>query len=498
MLTITQINYIRELYFKKGKNITKICSMTETSYRTVRKYLDMQDFNKKTHKAKRPNKTDVLRPIISKWFKEDQKRHRKQRHTGSQIYTRLLEEHPTILEVSERTVRQVAKEEKEKLFGGQQAYLRLEHPGGEAQVDFGEFQGFENGSLKTFNELILSFPKSNAGFAVVTRSQTREALLEGLTDLFNSIGVVPTKIWFDQMSSAALRVKDEKGRVRTAEKVARFSSHYGFTTNYCNPNSGHEKGNVENKVGTIRRKLFVPEPQIEDLAKYNKQLFKRCSNLMEASHYQLKVPIKNLFEEEKAFMKPTSKIPFDTSRYESRKVNKYGLIEFSGSRYSTSPKYVRCYVRLEIKANTIIIRSKDHHFIDQHPRLFGKGQESIHYVNFIDLLKTRPNALKYSGLYSILPLSWQAHLETLEKESLRESLTALKTILLEHDLDFADRVLKETTRHGSVSSNAILITCKRLCEDPFAYHMSMNLSSDLPGYTVNIRAYDKLMGGDAE
>ncbi len=498
MLTITQINYIRNLYFEKGKNIAEICRITERDYRTVKKYLEMEDFNERTHKVKRSNRSDVLRPIIRKWLSEDQKRHRKQRHTGSRIYERLLEEHSNILAVAERTVRQLVKEEKEKLFGGQRAYLKLEHPGGEAQVDFGEFQGYENGSLETFNELILSFPKSNAGFAVVTRSQTREALLEALVQIFDYIGVVPTKIWFDQMSTAALRVKDEKGRVRTAEKVARFSSHYGFSIKYCNPSSGHEKGNVENKVGTIRRKLFVPEPQIEDLDQYNKQLLKRCSELMDAKHYFKDVPIKELFMEEKSLMKPVTKIPFDTSRYESRKVSKYGLIEFSGSRYSVSPKYVGCYVTLEIKANSLIIRSKDHHYIDTHPRFFKSGQESIHYVKFIDLIKTRPNALKYSGLYSMLPLSWQTYLSSLEKEELRQSYTTLKMILLEHDLDFADRVLKETSRHGHVSSDAMLITCKRLSEDFSAYGMSMNLSSDLPGYTINIGAYDTLMGGIAE
>ena len=58
--------------------------------------------------------------------------------------------------------------------------------------------------------LILSFPKSNAGFAVVTRSETREALLEGLVTIFNFIGYVPNTIWFDQMSSVALRTRDEK------------------------------------------------------------------------------------------------------------------------------------------------------------------------------------------------------------------------------------------------------------------------------------------------
>lgn len=55
MLTITQVNYIRELYFLE-KNYTDICKMTGKNYRTVKKYIEKDDFNENTHKAKRPNK----------------------------------------------------------------------------------------------------------------------------------------------------------------------------------------------------------------------------------------------------------------------------------------------------------------------------------------------------------------------------------------------------------------------------------------------------------
>ena len=276
MLTITQVNYIRELYFLEGKTCSEIRKMTGRNYRTIKKYLEMDDFNENRHKAKRPSKSDVLRPIIHKWLTEDKSRHQKQRHTAKRIYDRLKEEHPDILEVSERTVRSIVKEEKGKVFGSDDAHLLLEHPGGEAQVDFGNFKAFENGTIKKFHELILSFPKSNAGFAVVTRSETREALLEGLVTIFNFIGYVPSAIWFDQMSSAALRTRDEKGPDKAADFITRFSTHYGFRVKFCNPDSGNEKGNVENKVGTIRRNLFVPEPKIRALDSFNTQLLKKC------------------------------------------------------------------------------------------------------------------------------------------------------------------------------------------------------------------------------
>jgi hypothetical protein len=190
-------------------------------------------------------------------------------------------------------------------------------------------------------------------------------------------------------------------------------------------------------------------------------------------------------------MTPFNKIPFDTARYELRKVNKYGLIDFSGCRYSVSPKYVGQYVTLRIIANEIEILSRDlSETITSHPRLFGKGEESINYIDFIDMIKVRPNALKYSGIYSLLPASWQDYLETLDRESLRQAFNALKMILLEEDLDYADKVLKETIKHGSSSPEAIKITYKRLKEDFGFYGEGIYLPTDLPSYEVDTSEYD--------
>lgn len=113
------------------------------------------------------------------------------------------------------------------------------------------------------------------------------------------MGYVPNTIWFDQMSSVALRTRDERGVVKPTDFIVRFATHYGFDIKLCNPNSGHEKGNVENKVGTIRRNIFVPEPTIKDLDEFNQKLLEKCLEANKELHYRHKVPIKDLFESEK-------------------------------------------------------------------------------------------------------------------------------------------------------------------------------------------------------
>ncbi len=60
---------------------------------------------------------------------------------------------------------------------------------------------------------------------------------------------VPKVIWFDNLSSAVISILKNGERVLT-DRFQRFALHYGFKASFCNPNSGHEKGNIETKSAT--------------------------------------------------------------------------------------------------------------------------------------------------------------------------------------------------------------------------------------------------------
>jgi hypothetical protein len=79
---------------------------------------------------------EPYREQVDTWLMEDKARPRKQRHTTKRIYDRLVEEYG--FKGSERTARYyVAKRKMEFQIGEVEPYIRLEHPGREAQVDFG-------------------------------------------------------------------------------------------------------------------------------------------------------------------------------------------------------------------------------------------------------------------------------------------------------------------------------------------------------------------------
>ena len=150
---------------------------------------------------------------------------------------------------------------KKEIYGDRKAFLSLEHIPGEAQVDFGDADFYENGKLHSGKYLNLSFPHSNKGYMQVFKGENQECLFEGLKTIFEHIGGVPTRIWFDNASTMVTKVKG--GNRNLTDDFLRFMEHYRFEAAFCNVGSGHEKGNVENKVGYYRRNMLVPVPRFE-------------------------------------------------------------------------------------------------------------------------------------------------------------------------------------------------------------------------------------------
>ena len=162
MLTMIQRYHIKYQSFHKGQSLRSIAKDTGHDFRTVKKYAEQTDFNLKTKPKKgRPSKLDPVKPIINKWLTEDMNRPVKQRHTAKRVYDRLRDEFGDIFNACERTVRTYVAAKKKELYGEKEGYLPLEHPPGEAQLDFGEIVMIEKGKRVKGYELILSLPYSN-------------------------------------------------------------------------------------------------------------------------------------------------------------------------------------------------------------------------------------------------------------------------------------------------------------------------------------------------
>lgn len=161
---------IKFLYENGDCLISEIAKSIGINWRTAKKNATKDDWNESLRRRRKRH--PVLGPyldIIDTWLMEEQALPRKQRYTAKRIFDRLREEHG--FEGGRRTVeRYVAQRRKELKLERDESYERQEHPGGEAQVDFGtDYIG--RGQLVVRKVLVMSFPFSNAAFAFPVRAE---------------------------------------------------------------------------------------------------------------------------------------------------------------------------------------------------------------------------------------------------------------------------------------------------------------------------------------
>ncbi|MCO0597269.1 IS21 family transposase [Peribacillus butanolivorans] len=455
MLAVAEINYIRHEANIKDNNYSEIAKRLGRDHRTVKKYAEQEDFSPEPKERQdRPSPVmDPVKHIVDEWILEDFKQKRKFRRTAKRIWDQLKEEFD--FKGSDRTVRNyVSKRKKELINEATQAALPLESKAGTAQVDFGEAPFKYQGEEITLPYLVLSFPYSNAFYFQVFPSQNRECFLEGLKRIFHHIGGVPKTIRFDNLSAAVKKVLPN-GERQLTDEFQNFVLHYGFEYEFCNPNSGNEKGHVEAMVKYVRNNYLLPSLHVLDLDQLNKQLWDKAEHDRDRKHYQKEIFISQLFEEDnKACLVLPSK-EYSCVRYETVKADKYGYIKVEKNLYSTSPRYALSKVLVKISYNKIEILTDNHELVVSHSRLYGQYRKSMKWQPYLHLMAKRPLALKYTSFYEQLPTEWKTYFNSCTTSERPEALRLLATILKEYDFNRVTEALTIASEHGHPSVDSI-------------------------------------------
>ena len=499
MLTMDQVHNIKYLFKFKGKTLRGISSETGHHFNTVKKYAEKENFNLELNPGKsKPRKLTPYVELIDSWLEADLKAKPKQRHTAQRIYDRLTKKFPGF-DVSDRSVRAYVSKRKKEIGLTEEGYLPLEHPPGEAQIDFGAAQFIEKGVLYDGHYLNLSFPYSNGGYLQLFKAENQECLLEGLKNIFEYIDKEPTSIWFDNMSTVVKNIR-KNGERDITKGFARFMLHYGFQSNFCNPDSGHEKGHVENKVGYHRRNFLVPIPEFEDLQDFNRQLLKMCDADMERKHYKKPNLICALFTEDKAAMDNLPEVPFEVYRLEPVKADKYGKVRFENKLYSTSPEYAGKNLWLKAGAYAVEVMNQEYQTVVQHPRLYGQQSESMIWGPYLKLMARRPAALKYTGFFKELPTTIQDYFAKCDYTEKKNSLNILLSMLQTGNMATVEKAFAESYRRDLINADSLLAIYNHLNshlpEDNF---LSLpNKFPEVQKYITDFRAYDLLLKGGGQ
>ncbi len=494
---MTEVHNLRKLYFEEGKNITEISKETGRDRKTVRLYLGKEDWNEvqtRSLTAVGFPKLDPFKAEIDTWLTEDKKAKRKQRHTARRVYDRLVEKHKGNFTCSYRTVAGYVAQSRKGIFGQKAGYLPLEHIPGEAQGDFGDGEYYENGRLYSGKYLNLSFPHSNQGYFQVSKGENQECLFEGLISIFEHIGGVPPRIWFDNTKTIVTRVLKDGGRTLTDDFI-RFSEHYGFEAVFCNVEAGHEKGNVESKVGYHRRNWLVPVPRFERLTEFNQDLLKTCDLDGQREHYRKEATIAELYAADKAALLALPAVPLDVSKYTTVKTNGYGRFYLGNGlhEYSVSPQYANSRVLIKITASEVIPLDKNHQPIVRHQRLYGDSrQQSMQWLPYLTQLSRSPNALKYTGIYPMLPDSLKTYLDQCGRSDKGKILRVIAALTARNGFEGALATVDNALKYAATDIDSLINLHNRIyghTPEMTPMHLAGNIP-ELRRVTPNLAAYD--------
>ncbi|GAA1583529.1 hypothetical protein GCM10009789_41640 [Kribbella sancticallisti] len=214
----------------------------------------------------RRSKLDPFKPVIDEMLLGDLDAPRKQRHTATRIYHRLIDDHG-LLDVSYQLVRgYVARRRPEIRIeagrGPAQVFVPQSRlPSAEGEVDFGEVMIRLRGEHVTC--MLFCLRSSYSGKAVhrVFASGGQEPFFVGHVHAFSVLGGVPSgKIRYDNLKAAGRQGAGvARQRVET-ERWTAFRSHFGIEACNCQPGleGAHEKGCVEGQIGWFRRNHLAP------------------------------------------------------------------------------------------------------------------------------------------------------------------------------------------------------------------------------------------------
>ena len=133
-----------------------------------------------------------------------------------------------------------------------------------------------------------------------------------------------------------------------------MSSHYLFEAVACTPAAGWEKGQVENQVGTARRRLFTPRRHADDLAGLNEGLATECVSYAKRHPHpeQKSRTVWEVFEEERPSLQALPPRGFDGYRRDSLRASPTSLIRFDRNRYRVEARAAGRVVELRSYADS--------------------------------------------------------------------------------------------------------------------------------------------------
>jgi transposase len=409
----------------------------------------------------------IKRPKLGPWLgvidailNDDKQRPAKQRHTSKRIFERLKEEHGftggyTIVKDYVRTA----------TLRGQEMFVPLVHPAGEAQVDFGEALVVIAGVEQKAHYLAMDLPQSDDCFVAAFPAETTEAFLEGHIRAFAYFGGVPTPILYDNTRIAVAKILGGEERQRT-RSFSELQSYYLFADKFGRPAKGNDKGKVEGLVGYARRNFMVPIPRVSSWEELNAHLEQQCRKRRERRLRGHTETIGERFERDRAALLPLPAAPYEACEKISARVSSLSLVRYRGNDYSVPTEYGHRQVWVKGYVHEVVIACASE-VIARHQRSYERETVVFDPLHYLALLEQKTRALDQAAPLAgwLLPECFAQLRRLLEarlrKHGSREYVQVLR-LLETFDLEEVTYAVEQALKLGTISFDAVrhLLLCR--------------------------------------
>jgi len=296
------------------------------------------------------------------------------------------------LSISDRSVRRYVEKLKATVAVKQARYYEpiLDMiPGHQCQVDSGELHDVMINGKKTsvyFVVFVLSY--SRMMYVAVSPTPINTSMMIKMHDAaFRYFGGCPEECVYDQTKLVV--IKEQYRELVLNNEFARFATYAGFNIRACEGYDPESKGKVEAGVKFVENNGFYGEEFANwgELQRYTLEWLDTIANLR--VHGTTKQIPQVLFDnEEKASLKSyqLSNYTYDYSQHITRKVDKTGLISWSGNKYSVPMAYQQASVYVQEEDGVLVIfEPTSQQEIARHTLSKQKGQIIKNTTHYRDL-----------------------------------------------------------------------------------------------------------------
>jgi len=493
VIEVDQYQFIRQAYAVEGLSQREIARRLGISRNTVKKYVEgaVMPLTVKTPQRGFPV-IGPVKDIISGYLEEDRQNNLpKQRHTAKRIYDRLRQEHSFTGSYS--TVRQFVRQIRQTTT----VHIPLEFdPGEAAQVDWGTAIAYIQGQRTVVQLFCMRLCHSAAIFVAAFPTQRYESFLMGHRKAFEFFGGVPRRLIYDNVKTA---VKEGWGRHVTQEQLPfqYLKAHYAFTSSFCNPGQGNEKGLVENLVGFSRRNVLVPIPHVGSWEELQSCLDQYSKDYLTHKIQSRPALVGNMLAEERACLTSLPHGGFECAITKPAKVRDGALIQFDHNEYSVPVHLIGQEVTVKGYPLSVEVWHKSTKIVT-HQRSYKRGDVAYELAHYLPALEKKPRAvtnaapIRHAGLPSEI-MDFKHRLAG--KNANRDFVTILKfTVQYGHEAVLGAVRKAQLANHYSVEAVRfhLLQAIHRQAQPSEPIPTDPRLPKIMP---VNLKQYDTLMKG---